>query len=316
MRSTLIGALAAIAVATPAAAQDPPPSPAVRFVTLNVLHGGPLSGWTGQDSRLEARLDLVSEALRALAPDVVALQEASWSRDRGEVASRLAGRLGLNHVYAPSSMRLFDTGWLNRAAAAFMDFSEGPAILSRFPIVRSETHKLPRCGRWFDPRVLLFAEVATPGGLLPVFSTHTSGHACHAEAVAALVRERQGNLPGVLMGDLNAVESSAAIRGLVMAVGLVDAFRAVHPDAPGSTVWQPVTVPERRAFRRVDYVFVAPGRLFPGAVLESRVVVDTPGRLPDGSALWPSDHYGVLADLTVLPPVQTGAAGQSDSGQD
>jgi endonuclease/exonuclease/phosphatase family metal-dependent hydrolase len=96
----------------------------------------------------------------------------------------------------------------------------------------------------------------------------------------------------------------------------VDAFRAVHPDAPGSTVWQPVTVPERRAFRRVDYVFVAPGRLFPGAVLESRVVVDTPGRLPDGSALWPSDHYGVLADLTVLPPVQTGAAGQSDSGQD
>ena len=176
MRGVLIGAVAAVAVATPAAAQIPSPPPAVRFVTLNVLHGGPLSGWTGQDSHLEARLDLVTEALRELAPDVVALQEASWSRSRGEVASRLAGRLGLNHVYGSSSMRLFDTGWFNRAAAAFMDFSEGPAILSRFPIVRSETHKLPRCGRWLDPRVLLFAELATPGGLLPVFSTHTSGH--------------------------------------------------------------------------------------------------------------------------------------------
>ena len=83
-------------------------------MTLNVLHGGPLSGWTGKDSHLEARLDLVSEALLALAPDVVALQEASWSRRRGEVASRLAGRLGMNHVYAPSSMRLFDTAWINR----------------------------------------------------------------------------------------------------------------------------------------------------------------------------------------------------------
>ena len=316
MRRTLAGILAAVAVATSAAAQDPPPPAAVRFVTLNVLHGGPLSSWTGQDSHLEARLDLVTEALRELAPDVVALQEASWSRSRGEVSSRLAGRLGLNYVYGSSSMRLFDTGFFNRAAAAFMDFSEGPAILSRFPIVRSETHKLPRCGRWLDPRVLLFAELETPGGLLPVFSTHTSGHVCHAEAVAALVRERQGDLPGVLMGDLNAVESSAAIRGLVKDVRLVDAFRTVNPDAPGFTVWQPVLAPERRAFRRVDYVFVAPGRLFSGAVLESRVVVDAPGRLPDGTALWPSDHYGVLADLAILPPMRTGATGQSDSPQD
>ena len=60
-------------------------------MTLNVLHGGPLSGWTGKDSHLEARLDLVTEALRRSAPDVVALQEASWSRSRGDVASRLAG---------------------------------------------------------------------------------------------------------------------------------------------------------------------------------------------------------------------------------
>jgi endonuclease/exonuclease/phosphatase family metal-dependent hydrolase len=316
VRAVLVGALAAAVVGIPAFAEDPPPPPALRFVTLNVLHGGPLSGWTGRDSHLEARLDLVSEALRALAPDVVALQEASWSRDRGEVASRLAGRLGLNHVYAPASMRLFETGWLNRFAAAFMDFSEGPAILSRFPIVRWEAHKLPRCGRSLDPRVMLFAELATPGGLLPVFSTHISGHVCHAAALATLVRERRGDLPGVLMGDLNAVEWSAAIRGLVGEAGLFDSFRVGNPDAPGFTVWQPVTVPERRAFRRVDYVFLAPGHLFPGTVRASRVVVDAPGRLPDGTALWPSDHYGVMADLTVFPRLRAGAAGQSDSGQD
>jgi endonuclease/exonuclease/phosphatase family metal-dependent hydrolase len=310
----LTAALLVTAIAAPVSAQAPPQT--VRFVTLNVLHGGPLSGWTGEDSHLEARLDLVSEALRTLSPDVVALQEASWSRERGEVASRLAGRLGMSHVYAPASMRLFDTGWLNRFAARLIDFSEGPAILSRFPILRWEVHKLPGCGRRFDPRVLLFAELDTPGGLLPVFSTHTSGHACHAEAVAEIVRERQGDLPGVLMGDLNAVEGSAAIRSLVGEARLVDSFRAANPETPGFTVWQPVTAPDRRVLRRVDYVFLAPGRLFSGAVVESRVVADKPGRLPDGNALWPSDHYGVLADLTVFPPVRTGAAGPPDPGRD
>ena len=296
---------------TPASAEDRSASSAVRFVTLNLLHGGPLSGWTGRDSHLEARLDLVTEELQALAPDVVAVQEASWSRARGEVASRLAGRLGLNHVYAPASMRLFDTGWLNRLASAVIDFSEGSAILSRYPIVRWETHRLPQCGRRFDPRILLFAELATPGGPLPVFSTHTSGHACHTEAVAALVREHQGPLPGVLMGDLNAVESSVAITSLVGETGLVDSFRTANPDAPGFTVWQPVTVAERRVLRRVDYVFLAPGRIFSGAVVASRVVVDRPGHLPDGTALWPSDHYGVLADLVVFPR-SNGSMSQGD----
>jgi endonuclease/exonuclease/phosphatase family metal-dependent hydrolase len=216
----------------------------------------------------------------------------------------------MSHVYAPASMQLFDTAWINRWAAGFMDFSEGPAILSRFPITRSETHKLPQCGRRMEPRVLLFAEVDTPGGRVPVFSTHTRGNACHTRAVASLVLERRGDLPGALMGDLNAVESSEAIEALTREAGFVDAFRARHPDASGATVWQPVTAPERRAFRRVDYVLVVPGRLFPGTVVDSRVVVDAPGRLPDGTTIWPSDHYGVLADLVVSP---SGAAADAAS---
>ena len=309
----LTAALLVAVLTAPASAEAPPGT--VRFVTLNVLHGGPLSGWNGKDQHLDARLDLVSDALLVLHPDVVALQEASWSRGRGEVASRLAGRLGLNHVYAPASTRLFDTPWINRLATVFMNFTEGPAILSRFPIIRSEAHRLPQCGRRFEPRVLLFAELDTPRGRLPVFSTHTAGDPCHTQAVAALVRERRAGLPGVLMGDLNAVESSAAIAALTREAGFVDAFRTAHPEAPGFTVWQPVTAPDRRAFRRVDYVFVVPGRLFPGVVMDSRVVVDAPGRLADGTVLWPSDHYGVLADLVVFPPSQADTASLGDSGQ-
>ena len=49
--------------------------------------------------------------------------------------------------------------------------------------------------------------------------------------------------------------------------------------------------------RRVDYVFVLPGTTMDAEVRSSRVVLNTPGLLADGATLWPSDHYGVLADL-------------------
>jgi endonuclease/exonuclease/phosphatase family metal-dependent hydrolase len=288
------------------------PAPAVRFVTLNVLHGGLFSGWHGRDDHLEARLDLVTEALRALAPDVVALQEASTTSRRGNVASRLAGRLGMNHVYAPAAFHLFRSAWLNARLVALMDFDEGPAVLSRFPILRSEVHRLPTCGRPLEPRRLLLAELGTPGGRLLVGSTHTAGDPCHTRRVAELLRERRGDLPAVLMGDFNAVESSEAMQVLTADAGLVDVFRAARPHDPGLTVWQPVRVAERRARRRVDYILLAPGRRVAGVVLDSRVVIDRPGRLPDGTPLWPSDHYGVLADLAVLPPAVATREGEAE----
>jgi hypothetical protein len=36
-------------------------------------------------------------------------------------------------------------------------------------------------------------------------------------------------------------------------------------------------------------------------VRTSRLAFDQPGRLPNGDALWPSDHRGVLADIELAP---------------
>lgn len=281
--------------------------PALRYLTLNLLHGGLLSGLTGNDQDLEERLAMVAADLRALAVDIVGLQEASTGRRRGNVAARLAAELGFHHAYAPTTFR-------TRLVAAVMNFTEGPAVLSRFPIVRWEAHDLPRCGRLADPRVLLFAEVQTPWGRLPVFSTHTSGDPCHTRRVAELVRERRGALPAVLMGDFNAPEGSPAIAALTEEAGFLDAFRLANPTAPGPTVWQRIEVAEPTVRRRVDYLFLVPGTAAPGHVLGSRVVLDAPRRLADGRVRWPSDHYGVLAELAVLPPATSlaGPTGQSE----
>jgi hypothetical protein len=47
----------------------------------------------------------------------------------------------------------------------------------------------------------------------------------------------------------------------------------------------------------VDYVLARPGRGQPLRVAASWIVLRTPGRGPDLRMLWPSDHYGVLAEL-------------------
>ncbi len=275
----------------------------LKFVTFNLFHGGVFSGLTGDARHLDRRLEMAVEELRDLHADVIGLQEASTSRQRGNVAARLATQLGFHHAYAPASSRFFNGKVINRTIAFLLNFTEGPAMLSRFPIVDWEVHDLPRCGRFRDSRVLLSAGLQTPWGPLRVFSTHTRGDPCQTRRVAELVGDRRGSLPSVLMGDLNAVEGSAAMAALTGDAGFIDAYRRANPTLPGPTVWQRIEDPAPTGQRRVDYVLVAPGVKFLGQVLSSRLVLNAPRRFPDGAVLWPSDHCGVLAELEVFPPV-------------
>ena len=292
-----LAVMLAAMVCVPAAASDE--RAPLTVLSHNVLHGGPWSGFAGDGQRLERRMDLIADEMAALNPDVVALQEAAVSRRLGDVPERLARRLGYYHVHAPATRYVFGDGILSRLVIAALGFREGPAILSRFPILESEVYKLPRCQHALDPRVLLRARLDTPWGPIDVFSTHISRDDCQARRVAALVAERRNGLPSILMGDFNAIESSPAIRALTEEAGFIDAYRRANPDVAGATVWQRIDAPWPMARRRVDYIFLVPGLEIRGDVAASRVVLDAPHRLADGTTLWPSDHYGVLAELVV-----------------
>ncbi|MFI5338984.1 MAG: hypothetical protein ACHQ7N_04005 [Candidatus Methylomirabilales bacterium] len=106
-------------------------------------------------------------------------------------------------------------------------------------------------------------------------------------------------MSSVLMGDFNAVADSRAITALMDDADFIDAFRSANPTLPGPTVWQRVDAPAPMVSRRADYLFVIPGVEVAGRVLSSRVVLNAPRRLPNGTALWPSDYYGVLAEVEV-----------------
>jgi endonuclease/exonuclease/phosphatase family metal-dependent hydrolase len=271
-------------------------------VTFNLLHGGAFSGLVGNAQDLDQRLEMVVEDFRALEADILGLQEASVSRQRGNVAARLAAQLGFHYAYAPAGFRLFASEKLNTVLGWVMNLTEGPAIVSRFPIVAWEAHDLPRCGRLTDSRVLLCAELQTPWGRLQACSTHISGDPCQAEGVVQVLRTRSNSLPLLLMGDFNATEQSPAMTLLMHEAGLIDTFRVANPSVPGFTVWQWVYASRPTVFRRVDYLLLRPRNNGGGRILSSHLVLNTPRRLSDGRTLWPSDHYGVLTEVEVFPP--------------
>ena len=96
----------------------------LRCLTLNL--------W-GAEPPLEARMNLIAEGIRDLAPDVVALQEVCAFPDLPNQAETLARATGLSCLFAP--------------AIAFRGGHEGLAILSRPPVLAHETRELPHCQR-------------------------------------------------------------------------------------------------------------------------------------------------------------------------
>jgi endonuclease/exonuclease/phosphatase family metal-dependent hydrolase len=260
----------------------------MRVLTLNIWN---VSGdW-------RARRGAIVAVVRRCEPDVVCLQEVVES-DRGNQAQWLAEALG---------------GW----SLAYGGTPYGPneglrfgnAILSRRPIeatAHADLPFVPEAGE--GQRLVLHART----GGVDVYCTHLAWQlhdaALRERQVRALVRfveettDPAAAVGPVVAGDFNAEPDATAIRylcGLATLEGtstyFQDAWRLAGDGGPGLT-WSnanPHAALDAEPDRRLDYVFSGfHGRSAAGRPLACRVVADAP---VDG--VWPSDHFGVLADL-------------------
>ena len=277
----------------------------LRIATLNIWNkSGP---WP-------ARRQLIRKDLGELLPDVIGLQEVLRLSVNGEAklepeqdqATELAQGLGYEIAFAPAMH--YGSGLLF-----------GNALLSRHPIREHRAFPLP--GRESgEGRVLLYAMVETPFGLLPVFVTHLNWKLHHGSVRLGQVRFivdkifelapiDEGRLPPVLMGDFNAGPEADEIRYLSghatvegKSVYFADAWTHAG-EGPGYTFDRKnrFAALAHEPPRRIDYVFVrGPDRKFRGEPLSTRLAFAsaTPG--PDGD-LWPSDHFGVVTEIAATP---------------
>lgn len=258
-----------------------------RAATLNIWSSyGP---W-------EQRLGAIVTQLRALAPDVIGLQEVLRAADLDQ-ARRIGEPLG------------YQIAWGQASEHAGMP--SGNAILSRWPIVQSSTSALPNGGS-SESRSVVFAACKTPVGVLPVFCTHLNWRLDHGHvrqlqvrALTNFVAEQcdDGMLPALLMGDLNAEPDSDEMRFLRGLTGLggdcvyyADTFGLVG-EGPSATFSKsnPFAAPLREPERRIDYVFVrGPDEAGRGEPLSASRCFDA---ATDG--VFPSDHYGMITTLTL-----------------
>ncbi len=287
----------------------------LRVITLNV--------W-GTEPPLERRLDLAIEQLRALAPDVVCMQEV---RPLDGLAGRttadvIAEALAMHAHYAKSCEWKAGEGLMTKPG------QEGLAIISRERLLDTRTLALPE-PRPADARLLLSGLVATGADPVWVHTTHLhyrldDGVAREKQvlavdaAVRALGRDKD-SAPQILCGDFNATPDSDEVRflrGLTTLDGRrthwQDAWLRLHRECqPGDGPREGITWSSENEFtrplrsldidRRIDYVFVTSRKKDGRATIHSSSVVMTEREGQGADEICASDHYGVMADVQVVP---------------
>lgn len=154
-------------------------------------------------------LDSIIKIIKSENPDIVALQEVDVNTGRsGKInqAEIIARNLGMNFFFAKAIDH--DGG----------DY--GVCILSKFPLSESKIHRLTTISdSGGEPRVLATSKIRLDDGSFIHFgAAHLDAQKAPANR-AIQVKEinqiaQEDNLPFILAGDLNAIESSAEIKEL------------------------------------------------------------------------------------------------------
>ncbi|WP_169811987.1 endonuclease/exonuclease/phosphatase family protein [Nocardia grenadensis] len=268
---------------------------AVRVATFNVL-SPLLADWS-------RRKTVIAAQLREISPDIIALQEIDAGEDREQVIADLLG---------PG----WHVAWHSRTTPDGI----GLALASRWPFGEIREHPLGVTDRTaafpWSAVVVAAVQAPQPFGTLhiahhkPVFQFDYE-HERELQAVEAarfideVLDGREEHV--VVVGDFDATPDSASIRFWTgrqslagMSVSYHDAWEVLRPDDPGHTFTPDNPLVARgdmfsAAGRRIDYVLVR-GTGF-GPTLEVRAVDRICIDAVDG--IQASDHYGVLAELTV-----------------
>jgi endonuclease/exonuclease/phosphatase family metal-dependent hydrolase len=272
----------------------------LRVVTVNI--------WNDQGE--PGRLAVINRELRELAPDLVALQEVVHTEQRGQLEAVLGGT-GLHATHQAQTSAVIPP-----YAAEY----GGTAIATRWPHRVVEVADPRLAGALDVPWFTIAALVPLPGLGEVLFLATASSWRLSAEAA----RERQAvaltdldarhrtALPTIIAGDFNASPDAASIRYLTGRQSLGGRSAHYHDaweiagDGPGHT-WSidnpnarkeidaVVRQPEHR--RRIDRILVGSWDAHPDAycrVTAARLVFNRPT-----NGIWPSDHFGVLADLDI-----------------
>lgn len=265
----------------------------LRVMTLNI--------WNDDGPWIE-RSRLIREQISTLDPDLIGFQEVLRGEDLDLLEELLEGTDYQGDFVCATS------GWPRQGVEL------GNAIVSRWPIITRQELVLPTA-EGHEGRAALIGTINSPIGEITFASTHLSwrmdqGHI--RERQVAVIAEyldyplMEGGFPPIIVGDFNTISDSTEIRFLTgkhsfggRSFFLRDAWAHAGDGSAGLT-WtteNPYIPRWLEPERRVDYIFVGlPTQMGLGDILSCQIVCNQP---VDG--VWPSDHFGLLAELQAEP---------------
>ena len=237
--------------------------PSISFLSYNMWHNQP-AAWVYPDASTRwakywERLAYLASVIWTSGADVVGIQEVRYD----QTFAPAGYHLGLSHLLdllaalAVGEAKKAGGGGASKGRAApfqyvyqpAMSFAghqghllreeEGVAILSRFPVRRTDYLLLPRDyadAQDGHQRVVLHAQVEPElgGALVDVYVTHFALSSAARDAAAASIvawAAEQGHENVVLMGDLNAEPDEESLR-ILREGGFRDAWEDMHPFVP------------------------------------------------------------------------------------
>lgn len=260
----------------------------VKIITINILF---------ELDRWEERRRLLVEGLAAENADVIAVQEVKLPEDTG---AWLAAKLEMPYVHLVP----FQPFQIGRK-----EISYGIAILSRYPFVQQATLDLQSQGRFAQ-----YVQIAPQGQPLGICNGHyywyPGSHADRDRQIKLLLDwlgQLPPEIPLVTVGDFNGSPDTSAIA--LLRQNFTSAYAAYHGQEPDYTCPTPlVHLNWRKSLRHrwrnlvfnrtltpwrgtLDYIFINQYL----SVQDCRLVLNLPA--PHNPYLYPSDHFGIVADL-------------------
>jgi len=169
----------------------------IKVISYNIYHGENMDGGSN--------LQMIARIIRALEPDIVALQEVDSCTERSggiNIAKVLANLTGMDYVFGK--------------AMDFQGGGYGEAILSKHPVIESVNHLLP-ASDGHEPRSALEVIIKLESGEEVRFIGTHLDHTRDPEdrkKQAMKINEvifMNDKLPMILAGDLNAIPESEVI---------------------------------------------------------------------------------------------------------
>ena len=246
-----------------------------RIATFN-LHQG--------FKRWEERRELIVEELGALRPDIMALNEVSVPLQAGRwLWCEVNERFDIKYAYIQQNK-----------AGAFISEEEAQGILTLFPVLESVNFEYLARGR-----IAQVARLEIEGRPIDIYLTHLHHvreedglRQYEVQRLFQWIQSRNDIRTCIVCGDFNAPPESPSIQ-LVL-----DNFRSVQilqtfPTGLSDVGGQPSEPELPRLSICLDYIWITQELI----IEKSGLCFNNPD-LKDAS-LWPSDHVGVWADLTL-----------------